>query len=67
MTIIINAQGVKREIEGPYSVCGSTVDLVRLRDALTAALDCGLTYGWVEVAERPVITANQHPEPWVIK
>lgn len=64
--IVVSAQGVKREITGPYAVCGSISDLARLRDALTVALDCGMSYGWVEVTERPLVVANQPPEPWVI-
>ena len=67
MKIIISAQGVKREITGPYSVCGSTEDFARLRDALSSFLDRGSCFGWVEVTERPPTVANQPPEPWVTK
>ena len=65
MEIVISAQGVKREIEGPFALCGSAADFSRLRDALTAFLDNGGSYGWVEVVDRPVCAANTKPLPWV--
>jgi hypothetical protein len=62
--IIISAHGVKREIVGPYSVCGSTADLKSLRDALNGFFESGAVYGWVDVVEKPVRVADQAPEPW---
>lgn len=66
MKIVIDAQGVKREIEGPYSICASAPDLRRLRDAIAGFLVReDQVYGWVEIVEKPVHAPDSKPKPWV--
>jgi hypothetical protein len=66
MRFVIDAQGIKRELSGPFSIATSRADLEaliwRLRRAAVAWDFEGVSYGWVEVAE--LIRAEGEPLPW---
>jgi hypothetical protein len=49
--IISSVEGVKRQIDGPFSICGSLSDLTTLRNELNRAIeiDRPFSYGWVEI------------------
>lgn len=69
MRIVIAAgkSGLKREIEGPFSICGSREDIEQLRNEIDRALgqEPRFSYGWVEVIPaRPAVQPNTHPLPW---
>lgn len=55
MKIILERDGVKRQITGPFAMCIGDKDLARLVDVLTAERDRrtdeGVVYGWFIVAE----------------
>lgn len=64
MKLIIEHGKTKREINGPYNVCGSRDDLTRLSEAIRCFLKEEAAYGWVEVTEPNPSTTNQKPVPW---
>lgn len=58
MKIIICHSKTKREINGPFNICGSRADLLQLAEAIQEA--CGsdeeprMVYGWVNIqVEQP--------------
>ena len=67
MKLVIEAEGVKREIIGPYALCASREDLKLLDAALTRWLSGTSTFGWCDIVELPRSTANTPPMPWIIK
>ena len=66
MKIIIEFNGIKREIDGPFSICMSSKDVQSLKDAIRPLCDGsdGMTYGWVDVHEILPRKSNVPPKPW---
>lgn len=73
MKIIVEHDGVKREIAGSFNVCGSASDLRSMARQILGGLEAWKevhghdgTFGWVPVLDnRPVVSvANQKPLPW---
>lgn len=64
MKIIFDKDGVKREIETPFEMCGSRQDLETLVHRLQDVLEGDrFSYGWVTIYERQM-TANATPRKW---
>ena len=69
MKIIIDHDGVKRQIEGVFGVCGNGNDLKRLAYLIEQRLrdtpDEGRNFfGWIEIFDSVPMTANTTPGPW---
>lgn len=69
MKIVIEAEGVKREIRAPLGMCMSQEDAWRLVDILhqhfgTRDVPGSSPYGWVEVHPRIEQVPNTPPLPW---
>jgi len=67
--LILETEGVKRELNGPFHLCASATDLETLRSQLDLILgswkEGGCVYGWTTIFPRPV--PQQHggtPLPW---
>lgn len=62
MKIVIGKDGVKREITGPFNICGSKKDL----DALVKCIqDTGVpVYGWVRIVDSEPCIPNTPPLKW---
>lgn len=66
MKIVIEKAGVKREIEGPFNICGSPDDLETIVRCIEDADIRG--YGWVRItAEIEPFTPNTAPLGWTEK
>lgn len=64
MHIIIDHDSIKRDIHGPYQICGDAKDFELLGRAIQEFLDCQSTYGWIEVHEHTNTCTNQKPIAW---
>ena len=53
MRFVIEAQGVKRELLGPFNVCASKPDFEALRDQLDLMLRDDFGYGWFTIWPKP--------------
>jgi hypothetical protein len=65
--LVIEFDGVKREITIPFRICGGAEDLRQLQRALSAVLDRDqpLYYGWVDVTRLPPESKpNTSPISW---
>lgn len=64
MRLVISHADVKREIVGPFAVCGSREDIQRIKDACELALAKNFSYGWIDVCERAPLLADTAPIRW---
>jgi len=69
MNLILEAEGVKREIVGPFNVCASKADLERLQSQISGILrdweTGGCSYGWATVYPKPEGPGpNSVPRKW---
>ena len=65
MKLIINSNGIKREIHGSFSICGSRQDLETLVYFLQRGLREGFSYGWVDVHTQSInYVPNESPYDW---
>jgi len=67
MKLIICADGVKRELHGSFSICGSKQDLETLNYFLGKELrERNFSYGWVDIHSQVVKEgqANTSPYDW---
>jgi hypothetical protein len=70
MELIIEAEGVKRLLYGPFNLCASRADLASLRDQLDYVLreadgDQRFNYGWITIHPQPIkAPAGTVPRPW---
>ena len=66
MRIIIEHGKTKREIKGPFNICGSAQDLEFIgRQLLHYARSDEFNYGWIEIrAEEQPSISNVHPKGW---
>lgn len=62
MKIIIEKDGIKREILGPFNICGSANDLATIVRCIDS--ENIITYGWVKISEREPFTPNTPPRAW---
>lgn len=51
MKLIISHKKTKREINGAFAICGSTDDLLRLKNAIDEKLQNKSGYGWINIDE----------------
>lgn len=60
MKFVLETEGVRREIKGPFNLCGSLVDLKALRDQIDQQLNKEkiFVYGWITIWPEPI-----HDEP----
>lgn len=65
MKIIIAYSNTKRQIDGPFNICGSRDDLKLLADRIYAEID-DLGYGWIQIPSEPYqeSIANTEPIDW---
>jgi hypothetical protein len=64
MKIIINQDGIKRSLEGPFEICLSKDDLQTLLSCLRHHEDSHV-YGWIVIQDNTVrSTPNSDPIPW---
>jgi hypothetical protein len=68
MNLVIQKDGIKRELAGEFGICTSRDDLKSLCDQLNAALQLweanGFAYGWLEIRREMDIAANTKPIGW---
>jgi len=66
MNIIIAQLGIKREIHGPFAICINQDMLRLLKSTLSEIDEEQWAYGWITVAEKPIvdIPSNCAPSPW---
>lgn len=66
MKLIIEHSQTKREINGPFNVCGSRADLLWLADQIRASVEEErFVYGWISITEtRQPRCVNVAPVPW---
>lgn len=65
MKLIINHGKVKRQINGPYSICGSKHDFQVLYKAIRRAIDGeDFCFGWFDVVDYLPCTPNTKPMNW---
>lgn len=64
MKILIDFNGVKREIDGPFWICGNRVDIATMQRTLYDAIEAGHEYGWIAITDNPPLTANTPPIKW---
>lgn len=69
MKIILEAEGVKRELSGPFNIALSRVDLSALRTQLNRIDSeweaAGCSYGWASVYPQATGPGpNTPPMPW---
>jgi len=66
MKIIITHRKVKREINGPFDLCGDSRLLRDIAEQILAQTE-QLSYGWISIVDpetRPAILANTPPISW---
>lgn len=63
MKLVLDKDGVKREIEGPFKICGSEADMKVLAKCLGLRGE-KFTYGWLDIAELADSTVNTPPRKW---
>lgn len=66
MKLIIEANGQRRLINGPFRIYGDAQSLILLRQAIDNALNDGISYGWVDVGDKTV-TPDTTLYPWDAK
>lgn len=65
MKIIIEHSRTKREINGPFSLCGTQEDLQSVAEQILAAIKEDFHFGWVKIhPERHTHLADTPPEQW---
>jgi len=66
MKIIIEHEGTKREINGPFNICIKEKDLITLSNKLNKVRKRkgGFYYGWIKIKESAEFLANTEPKPW---
>jgi len=75
MRILIEQNGVKREIVGPFAICMGREDAENLVSCVREQLNrhCGddpehrFSYGWIDIVDkhRAEPTGNLPPMPWI--
>lgn len=63
MKLIIEKNGVKREIEGPFALCASESDIVAPIRALERR-GGGWVMGWIDITDFDPPTRNTTPRKW---
>lgn len=65
MRLIIEAEGVKRELNGPFRLCAGANDLRALRDQLDRIISEPFTYGWNTIWPAPQDAGpDTPPQTW---
>lgn len=66
MKITIEYGQTRRQIEGPFNICGSPEDLQLIVDCLADNLRLNTvnSYGWAQVAIRQKCVASTKAVPW---
>lgn len=64
MRIIIEKDGIKRELETPFNICGNREDLERIHKEIQKS---GMkTYGWIRIPKLDIEPSvpDTSPLPW---
>ena len=68
MNVTIEQDGVKRQIQGPFTICMSREDMAIIFDIFADRLrDDNWSYGWCEIRKprQPIpCVPNLEPKPW---
>jgi hypothetical protein len=64
MKVIVSHHGVKREIDGEFSLCLAKRDAELMLDALKRFVGGDIAYGWLDVREPLPAVPNQKPIGW---
>ena len=79
MKVVISHAGRKRQIDGPFRICGSSEDLMRIASLIVEKCNprsvihdgkiqqVKSAYGWVEIFDAPETAphvTSSKPEPW---
>ncbi len=65
MRILINREGVKREINGAFSICGTKEDIEILNYFISEWLLENHAYGWCDIHSSIIkVKANESPYDW---
>jgi len=64
MKIIIEHDGVKREIKGLFRVCLGENDLKTMIQCLSQKHEEKKSYGWIDICERPIPGLDLRPLSW---
>jgi hypothetical protein len=64
MKLLLEKDGVKRSIDGPFRLCCSKADALVLVEELLRFAESGAVYGWFDVVERTRSVPNNPPIPW---
>ncbi len=65
MKLIIKCDGVKREINGSFSICGGRQDLETLSYYIQAGSREGFGYGWIDIHPEIIKDIpNEAPYNW---
>ena len=55
LSLVINQDGVKRKLEGPFAICVGRDSLLTLRSRLNEIDMDSFAYGWITIYEKPTI------------
>jgi hypothetical protein len=65
MKVTIEHSTTKREIVGPFNICGSGKDLREIARQILDATKDDYYYGWIQISEKqPVVCVNSAPISW---
>ena len=64
MEIIIEHSKTKREINGPFNLCGGANDLRAIADAILSGVKKDDFYGWIKVTAAQEPFVSRQPESW---
>lgn len=64
MKITLDHNGIKRSIDGEFSICMSRTDMERICILLKNNLMHEFSFGWIEIRDNLPFTPNQSPLPW---
>ncbi len=66
MKIVIEHGKTKREISGPFNICGDPKDLRDVADSILTTLDGNPNrgYGWIFIAQKQKSISDTPPKDW---
>lgn len=65
MRIIIDSEGIKREVLGEFTICVDRKTLIALQSSISVIESNEWTYGWIDIRPpMPPGTKNSKPISW---
>lgn len=65
MKIVIEHSKTKREIIGPFNICGTRADLERLARLILNEVDSNcFCFGWIKICDQQESIVNDKPIHW---